>query len=235
MGAEYIDCEWDKDASFQLDIDGFGLGALNRTYSGREDKVAAFLAGWPVGKADPIWKQFKLVKKSVTGNGALCTANLIFNGLLDGKIPPPQQRGGWARQNISLQHPSSGQTVELEYRAPTATYQYVSKTIPKKPKYEGKLINPEMPWEIRDVRGDRLTQIHECIKIGELGGKIQYTPIIASKFNYARLVMTEQFDFVQIGEYWEITETQIGVLIEPDRNDLPRWVQGLKFATAATS
>lgn len=232
MGVSYTgNCNFERDNSYILTDDKYGLGSLVRTYQGREDKAAEFMKKWTAGKPDEVFPTFKLVTSVAQGNGAFTTVTLNFNGLRNGELPKEKKRGGWAKQTATLKKLEGDQTVEIEYMAPTATFMYVTTSIPTAPRFRGKLLTPNVPWEIRNRRGDRGTRFWEVKVVNEMLGATTYTQTQAGRFNFARVVALDVFDFEQEGDFFKVIEVNVGSIIEPQRNDLPRHLNPDHFSS----
>jgi hypothetical protein len=226
MANEYVgDCSFDRDSTFTLDADKFGVHTLSRTYLGREDELLAFIKKWPEGKSDTILKQFKLVHIRATGQGPFTQVVLDFAGLLSGELPDPREYGGWSRQTTTLKILGGETTTELIYRAPTATFEYVTNKKPETLRYPGVILTDKVDWQVRGQKGDRTIKFHEVPLINSIREHQIFGRTKVGFYNYARVVNTEDFAFEKIAEgLYRVREVNIGEIVEPARNDLPRFL-----------
>lgn len=233
MSIEYVaDVEWEEQPDFSLSVDDFGADTLVRTYSGSAETLAAFLATIPRNSPDELYPQLKRTGVQVTGDRSFPTAAVTFRGIFNDDLPDVKRSGGWRRQTVTLfmQSADGGQDERADsatqctvvYYAPTASYRYVTRIKPEMQRFPGRIEQTKANWEIRQVRGAGVTQLFEARPPLWQAGIVTGGIIRPGYFNYIRTVGTSIFKFDQIGDYWEVTEENEGLIEMVERADLPR-------------
>jgi hypothetical protein len=220
-------CEIEPNGQSSGHVDPYGMDRFSRTYEGRSDKLQAFLKQWPKGKPDIEFRQLKLIDSAISDNGRFVQVTHNFAGLKDGNLRDPVVSSSLRTQTVTLESFEGTTTADFEYKAPVTTYRYVATKEPEQPRFEGKIRLEKMSWQMRKQNGGLDIPIWQVHKISEFGGNVTYSDTRAGYFNYARDIMQSDFRVDPVGEYWEVTEQNEGMIIAVQRNNFPKWLQPL--------
>ncbi len=109
----------------------WGLDQLVIPYSGDVDDLETFLSAHSPGEVSPIDANMFLMSKHPDSNKQFPTVQMVYQGKRGGTLPP--QRSGKSNpvQSCTSVLGSSGpivQPITIEYKAPTNTLSYISRT-----------------------------------------------------------------------------------------------------------
>ncbi len=244
MPIEYVaDTEWEAQPEWSLQInDRGGADTLSRPYRGNAELLGEFLKQFPKSSADPEYPQLKREGVLVSGDRSFPTVTLQYKGIFDDDLPEVQKSGGLRRQTVTLtmqaldgsetEREDSTTQCTLVYMAPTSTFRYVTRKQPTAQKYEGQILQTDMNWEIRQVRGASNVLLYEARPASWQAGITTGGAIRPGFFNFVRTVGTSIFTFQQAGDYWEVVEENEGLIEMVERSDLPRLLTSKDVASA---
>lgn len=198
----------------------FGIDVLTRPFFGFTDEIYALIPEYGESDLwMPSMKVFSY--KVTEGRGLTSIAVVVYKGLKSDRIPDPTVRGGWAESSAQIsvtRKTSDGGSFDLNlsdgvggadntlsgitaadetgelnitYRSPTTTFEYVVRERPLGPRFKGALLAGTIDYSIVDIR--------PATFVG--------TPI----FN--REIRTIRFDVNPSAGLFEVTETNQGLIV----------------------
>jgi len=213
----------------QLAIDAWGLDTITRKYSGKVANVPDFIASLRRSrdKPDYLYPALTLTNYTINHGRAWAEVDITYKGAFDGKLPDPVYSGGSSTLNVQLewqdnvlkqlaaafQREYTAPTTQLTYKAPFVNVRYVTREVPKAPKFGG-LNGADLLVSIVNQTGAR-GRI-EIVPIGQ--PRVQNVPIIAGlptptalppkehAFNGISNIVTDGPGYTQVGKFYECEE-----------------------------
>lgn len=200
-------------SSLSVPIEG-EMDTLTRPYKVRLDHKALVqrqLGRLKGKKKDFEFQSMTLFSWSVTEDGPSAKFTVTFKGCFDGKLPNPKLTGGTTSGQVLATITGGFLQKKIDYLAPTATWRYVTRGIPRGPRFEGQMPNEAKVQYQNGNGGDGDIAVNELEK--DLAPGFTFTPI-NGRYNLRKRIRTTNFAFEQIGGYCQVEETN-SVIIEP--------------------
>lgn len=214
----------------QLTVDAWGMDSIVRKYWIKTANAIDFvrILRKNRNRPDSVYNALTLTGYTATEERAWTHFDVSFKGLIDGKLPAPVYTGGSATLNVQLEWQDSAlrnfaiaygsqytaPTTQLTYKAPFAVIRYVTREVPKAPKYSNDLNGADPLVSIVNQTGAR-----GPIDIVPLSQpRVQNVPIIAGLptptalppkegyFNGISNIVTDGPSYAQVGQFYECEE-----------------------------
>jgi hypothetical protein len=214
----------------QLTVDAWGMDSIVRKYWIKTANAIDFvrILRKNRNRPDSVYNALTLTGYTATEQRAWTHFDVSFKGLIDGKLPAPVYTGGSATLNVQLewqdtvlkqlaagfQREYTPPTTQLTYKAPFAVIRYVTREVPKAPKYSADLNGADPLVSIVNQTGAR-----GPIDVVPLSQpRVQNIPIIAGLptptalppkegyFNGISNIVTDGPSYSQVGQFYECEE-----------------------------
>lgn len=219
FGVTYVDdCDFREVTGASLTVDPWGLDVLVRRRRGRADELADEIALYKSKRTirDRVYKDLVLTEYNATHEGAFATVDLTFKGVFDGRTREPNIKDGTRAASVQLNRMSavigtlSGQTMTANYYAPYLSAMYVRKEKPLLPQFRNRIDFRGEAMELFGHTGfvSNVSYFKGRVLAGTAArGRTTALTGIASAYNAVIEIYTPQFERKQVGEWWEVTET----------------------------
>jgi hypothetical protein len=214
----------------QLTSDAWGMDMIVRKWSIKTANAIDFVRILRKNRnlPDSVFNALTLAGYTATLDRAWTHFDVTFKGLLDGLLPKQVYSGGSATLNVQLefqdevlkqlaqafQREYTPPTTQLTYKAPFAVIRYVTREVPKAPKYANDLNGADPIVKIVNQTGAR-----GAIDVVPLSQpRVQNVPIIAGlptptalppkegKFNGISNIVTDGPSYSPVGQFYECEE-----------------------------
>lgn len=234
MSVSYIgNCNFAEAPGVILTIDAFGVDYLRRTFVGRTDKEREFLLRYPRNVADYDHPSLNFTGANVLRDGAFSTVELTFAGLKNNEVPLPNFSYGLAVAENQLTA-IDGRVTSIEYRAPSMTVNYVSREVPRKLKWKGRMVKTEESFQIVGTRGAVADDFLDCTGMSyqQTASAVAAAATAAGEFTgflYDVELITTAWQVQQAGLIWTVSETVEGRIVQHQIGSIPRNFASGKF------
>lgn len=188
------------------------LDTVTRSYRVQLDRKNAVQAQLGrLKKQDFEFKGLVLRNWSYTEDGPSVTFNVTFRGLYDNKLPRPKISGTMNPGSVVATLSGGFLQSKIDYLAPSVTWRYVTRGIPRGPAYAGEMPSKEdVVYRTGSGGAGKIsvTEIEQDLPPG-------FTlPAIAGTYNIRKRIKRTAFTWDTIGPYCQVVETN-SVIIEP--------------------
>lgn len=203
-----------------LKTDGFGMDVLNRTFSVRPDKLAAFRAAYPRDLVDATFGWLYVTESNFANvRGPVVHATVTFKGAnitssTNPNLPrAPMISGGLQTLTVNIRSITlPDATKNVVYRAPWTEWKYISSIPPELlgPQFDGLLLARKQ-FPIVMVTTGALGTLNIDSKIYKPG---ETPPAPKTSFNGLLKINPSKFDYTQVGKLWAVTERNELIIVD---------------------
>lgn len=207
--------DYEEQPGAVLTTDPYGIDYITRRYCGRLDKYERELDKYKRRRdfPDPFHAGLFAIDWTMDLDSPFPQLVVKFAGIRGGVPPEPTEKGGIRAQTVQLKYSgaslvSTSESATFRYKAPYVTFKYALRERPKAAKYRDRIHWSADALELKQMSGDDSRSLN-WLQGGSLGGAISKTPPGGKSNSYNGIIeiWTPQLDYDQVGQWWQITET----------------------------